>query len=297
MSNLFKHVIIVFVLIIVGAVIIVQFLPKPKLSFTVRQNIDLAIQRLNSELPQRIGAIGQVERVLFRKDTLAFYSVVYGGKETDEFYEENYYEIRELMKYHVICMNGNHDAGTKMAQWLEAANIPIQVNVSTLGDKTFNWCYDGREFLDFIDKVRISPTEALHIVIEVWIKLANLSLPLSADEINLQSISNNAIAKSLSSGERLMRISQENDNIIFVSEIKDENFSFDEVRMNVSNPIFVDAFTEDLSKDADVCEFLDLLATSHSNLTYRWCNVSYTDSVDLVIPYEVLKNYCNNRFN
>lgn len=297
MNNLFKHVIIVFVLIIVGAIVIVQILPKPKLSFTVRQNIDLAIRRLNSELPQRIGTIGQIESASFKNDTLAFYSLVFGGKETDEFYEENYNEVRELIKYHVICMNGNHNAGTKMAQWLEAANIPIQVNVSTLGDKTFNWCYDGREFLDFIDKVRISPTEALHIVIEVWIKLANLSLPLSADDINLYSISNKTIAKSLSSGERLIRISQENDNIIFVGEIKDENFSFDEVRINASEPIFVDAFTEEISKDADVREFLDLLATSHSNLTYRWCNVSYTDSVDLVIPYMVLKKYCNNRFN
>ena len=157
--------------------------------------------------------------------------------------------------------------------------------------------YPELRFLDFIHKVRISPTEALHTVIEVWIKLANLSLPLFADDINVQSISNNAIAKSMSPNERLIRILQKNDNIIFVSEIKEKDFSFDEVRANASNSIFVDAFTKEISKDADVREFLDLIATSHSNLIYRWCNVSYTDSADVVIPYMVLKQYSNNRFN
>lgn len=101
----------------------------------------------------------------------------------------------------------------------------------------------------------------------------------------------------MSPNERLIRILQKNDNIIFVSEIKEKDFSFDEVRANASNSIFVDAFTKEISKDADVREFLDLIATSHSNLIYRWCNVSYTDSADVVIPYMVLKQYSNNRFN
>ena len=297
MNKLFKHIVTAFVLIIVGTIIVVQFLPKPKLSFTERQNINWAIQRLNSELPQKIGTIGQFEKVTFNADTIAYYYVVYGGKETDEFYEENYNEIRELMKYIVVCMNGHHNAGTKMAQWFDDVNIPIQVNISTLGTKTFKWSYDGRELLDFIDKVRISPTEALHTVIKVWIELANLSLPLSADDINLQSISNKAIVKSMSPDERLMRILLENDNIIFVSEINKKDFSFDEVRINASTPQFIEAFTEEISKDADVREFLDLIATSRSNLIYRWCNVSYTDSADVVIPYMVLKQYSNNRFN
>ena len=51
MNNLFKYIVAAFVLIIMGAIIVVQFLPKPKLSFTERQNINLAIQKLNSELP------------------------------------------------------------------------------------------------------------------------------------------------------------------------------------------------------------------------------------------------------
>lgn len=214
MNNLFKYIVAAFVLIIMGAIIVVQFLPKPKLSFTERQNINLAIQKLNSELPQEIGTIGQFEKASFRNDTLAYYYVVYGGKETDEFYEENFNEVRELMKYLVICMNGNRNTGTKMAQWINSVNIPIQVNISTLGTKTFKWTYEGRELLDFIHKVRISPTEALHTVIEVWIKLANLSLPLFADDINVQSISNNTIAKSMSPNERLIRILQKNDNIL-----------------------------------------------------------------------------------
>ena len=54
---------------------------------------------------------------------------------------------------------------------------------------------------------------------------------------------------------------------------------------------------KEIAKYADVREFLDLIATSHSNLIYRWCNVSYTDSADVVIPYMVLKQYSNNRFN
>ena len=53
MNNLFKYIVAAFVLIIMGAIIVVQFLPKPKLSFTERQNINLAIQKLNSELPTR----------------------------------------------------------------------------------------------------------------------------------------------------------------------------------------------------------------------------------------------------
>lgn len=61
MNNLFKYIVAAFVLIIMGAIIVVQFLPKPKLSFTERQNINLAIQKLNSELPQEIGTIGKIK--------------------------------------------------------------------------------------------------------------------------------------------------------------------------------------------------------------------------------------------
>ena len=68
MNNLFKYIVAAFVLIIMGAIIVVQFLPKPKLSFTERQNINLAIQKLNSELPQEIGTIGQFEKASFRND-------------------------------------------------------------------------------------------------------------------------------------------------------------------------------------------------------------------------------------
>ena len=50
-----------------------------------------------------------------------------------------------------------------------------------------------------------------------------------------------------------------------------------------------------LSEDADMMEFMNMLVLSHSYLTYRMKNVASTDSVDVTIPYGILKNNCSHQ--
>lgn len=50
-----------------------------------------------------------------------------------------------------------------------------------------------------------------------------------------------------------------------------------------------------MSEDADMMEFMNMLVLSQSNLIYRMKNVSSTDSVDVTIPYVILKNNCNHQ--
>lgn len=191
----------------------------------------------------------------------------------------------ELLKYNVIMLNGQRNMGNVLAKFIDDKGISLLLELTTPSKKKFRWNFTGKELSDFITFQNLNPTEALCLVIDTEIKLANINL--------VQSISTNAIASSLSPNERLTKIIYTNNNIIFICETNEREVSISEIRENLSNELFAEIFASLLSEDADWREFMNMFVISHSDLTYRIKNESATDSVDITIPYSVIRNYCN----
>lgn len=293
MPKTFKIILSILAAIFIVAILIVKSLPKPKLTYYERLEIANAINRINAELPRRIGTIGQFDSITFNDDILTYNFSDFGDVSIDDFYTSNYNEIGELMKYGVITMNGQCGMGTYLSSLLKDKGLELHCKFVTPSKKSFEWGYSGEELLSFIREIQISPTKALYLIIDTHIKLANLSLPISAEDMGkIQSITNNSIANTLTENDRLLRIMHDNDNVIFVVETNEKEIGIKDIKDNLSNELFTESFAELLSEDADVVEFINLLVLSHSKLTYRMINIEASDSVDITIPYDILKKNC-----
>ena len=292
MPNLFKKLLIAFTIIIGVTIIVVRIMPKPKLSYSERQKLLNQLFVFNAKLPLKIGTIGQLDRVVFEDDTMSYHFSNYGSRMIDTFYEANYDAVREVMKYGIVVLNGRNNNGTKLADWYDAKGIILKSVLKTPSSREFSWVYSGQELLDFIDKIKISPTKALYTIIDTHIKLTNMSLPLNSYDVNpIQSVTNNSIKNSLSDGDRLLEIKHEDENIIFVIETQEKEARIADIKPVAEELTFLDALMEEASEDPDMKEFIDMLALSHSNLVFSFHNVSRTDSVKVVVPYIILENH------
>lgn len=296
MQTSFKQILCIFASIIIGAIIIVQLLPKPKLSFSDKQELHRTIEKLNSELPRKIGTIGQLDCVTYDANVITYHFTNFGDSSINSFYEDNYNEIGEIMKYGAITLNGQNNAGDNLAKLLDSKELIMRIEFKTPSNKIFQWNYTGKDILEFMKSIRISPTEALCTIIDTHIKLANLSLPMESNYLGcVNTIITNSIGSAMERGENLLKILYDGNSVVFVCETNEQETSIPEIREYLNNPFFIDNFATLLSEDADMLEFMNMLVLSHSNLTYRMKNVTSTDSIDVIIPYVILKNNCNHQ--
>ena len=292
----FKQILYIFASIIIGAIIIMQFLPKPKMSFSDKQELIKTIEKLNTELPRKIGTIGQLDCITYESDVITYHFTNFGDSLIDTFYEDNHSEVGEIMKYGVITLNGQHNAGDNLSKLLDSKGLIMRIEFKTPSNKIFQWNYTGKDILNFMKSIRISPTEALCTIIDTHIKLANLSLPMESNYLGcVNTIVTNSIGSTMGQGEKLLKILHDGNSVVFICETNEQETSIHEIREYLSNPLFVQNYATLLSKDADMMEFMNLLVLSHSNLIYRLKNVEYTDSVDITIPYAILYNNCNHQ--
>lgn len=289
----FKKILIIFAIIIGLKIIIVPLLPKPKLSFSERQEIWRVVDDMNRELPEKIGTIGQLDKVSFRNDTLCLHYSNYGDSSIDEFYEENYNEVREIMKYGCLTLNGQRNGGTNLANLLDSKGIILKTIFTTPSSKKFSFIFTGKELLDFIDAVRVSPTEALHTILDTYIRLANLSLMGLDDFDEFQSIPINTVKNSLGEGDRLIEIQHCGNDVIFIIETNETEFKLDDIKPFINNEYFLNEITKEMVEDPDIKEFVDMLVTTHSNFTYSYSIPNSSERVNITIPYRILKNYGN----
>lgn len=253
-------------------------------------------KKLNTELPRKIGTIGQLDCVTYDSDVIIYHFTNFGDSSIDLFYEDNYNEIGEIMKYGAITLNGQHNAGDNLAKLLDSKGLIMRIEFKTPSNKIFQWNYTGKDILDFMKSIRISPTEALYTIIDTHIKLANLSLPIGSNYLGcVNTIVTNSIGSTMGQGENLLKILHDGNSVIFVCETNEQETSISEIREYLNNPFFIENFAMLLSEDADMMEFMNMLVLSHSNLTYRMKNVATTDSIDVIIPYVILKNNCNHQ--
>lgn len=271
----FKQILGLFASIIIGAVIIVQFLPKPKLSFSDKQELLGAIEKLNSELPRKIGTIGQLDGVTYDSNVITYHFSNFGDSSIDTFYEDNHNKVGEIMKYGVITLNGQNNAGDNFAKLLDSKGLSVCIEFKTPSKKIFQWNYTGKDILDFMQSIRISPTEALYTIIDTHIKLANLNLPINSDDhSSVNTIVTNTIGTTLGPDERILKILHDDNSVVLVCETNEQEASIPEIKEYLNNPLFIQNYATLLSEDADIREFMNMLvlSTFKSNVQNEECS-------------------------
>lgn len=295
MNTSFKKILLAFFFVLIGAVIIIPFLPNTEPSFTTQQELNNVVKQMNAKLPRKVGSIGQIDKVSLTNNIFTYHYSIYGNSSVAKFYEENFNEIRDVLLFVLPLMNGQNDMGIAFAKLLSENRLSIQFEIKIPNGELFHFKYEGSELFDFISTLQITPTEALLKVVDAHIKLTNLSLPITINNIEneYRSIYTNTLNQSISSGNKLLKIVREENNVISIIETDETEFTLNQIKEVDKDSLFIDNFAMSLSEDADFREFMSMLAIAHSNFTYRFRNQEANDSADIFIPYSFLKKHCS----
>lgn len=289
MEKGFKFFLYAFVVILAGSIFFLEVSPIAE-----ENKWKQLVSIVNAELPKEIGTIGYLDSITYENRTIYYMVSVNGDSRISQVYTDNYDDFSEMLKYSILTMNGQHNMADLFANILANDDMNIAVRYYA-PDKTFTeWKFSGKELKDFVDYCKISPTEALYKVIDMQVKIANLSLPMKPhDSSSVRSVVINSI-ESADEDCLLQSISHTGDDIIFeykVDERKDWDLNM--IQKNSANEVFIENMASMMEEDADAKEFLGLIAIAHSNLVIKYIDLRSNKRAEVTIPYHVLRRHCS----
>ena len=191
-------------------------------------------------------------------------------------------------------MNGQRNKGSVFADAMSKMGMGICYKVRTNTGDSETWHISGDEMMEFIDSCKHSPTCAMHSIIDFHLKIANLELPLESNSRNtISSVALNSIVGDNDDSCLLQSIKHEGADILIKYRVYEKNLrEYKEIAQRQNEIIVMDLFVEELAKDKDLLEFMNMLAISHSNLILMFEGNKSMECVTLKIPYTVLKKHC-----
>ena len=292
MEKAFKYFLSVFAIALTIGIIYAIHTPKPKMSIFDEQEMKRLIVRLNEDLPREIGTIGYLDSITYSEHTILYVMSVKGDNGIKQIYTENYDDFRELLNYSVLILNGQRNMGDKFSSILEAKGLDAGVKIYT-PDRTYtSWTFSGAELKNFVEACHLNPTEALRRVIEMNVKIANLSLPMKpGDGTPIRSVAMNSIETDDDSF-LLQSIAYVGNSLILEYDVNEQEQDLDLIVENSTSSEYIETLASLMAEDADVKEFFGLVAIAHTNIVLKCTGQSSGQAVEVAIPYPIIKKYC-----
>ena len=291
MEKVIKFILISFISILILGIFILDKIPK-------EDNIELMLKEweleINKNFPHDF-ELGRINGVSF-KDKFVIYDITtYESSNIIEFYKEHYEDFKYMLLYSFSYLNGTDDNGDKIVYMLFKVDYDIKVVINTIDGKSISWDITKEELEEFLKQCKLTPTEALRKVLNMHIELAKLNIPVNENsEIQVRNITTEFMASTIEEGCLLIDIKTIDNLIVFEYLVDDTKLDFDFATLRALSQtdegkmIFAEIFSEDVS----FREFLNLIVLSQSNLGIMYKGVTLMDSVEIVLPYTILRNYC-----
>ena len=231
----------------------------------------------------------------FADETITYAVSVKGGEKIMQVYFENYDDFKETLKYGFIEMNGQRNLGSVFAYFLEDKGINICFKVSTEGQIPMSWNITGKELRVFVDSCKLSPTAALHRVIDMQIKIANLKLPMTTVETkHATTVAINSLMGDVTDESFLLQaIKHKGRDLLVEYKINDDAMKYAKYLNERQNDLdFMDTLVQGLVQDKDMLEFMGMLTITHSNIVLVYQGDTSKKIVTIRIPYTILRNHC-----
>lgn len=254
--------------------------------------------RAHLPLPRKVGPIGTLDSVSFKNNTFVWHMTAYGDHSIMLSCKEHYDEYRNLLKYTVLIMNAQNGGGRLLALFLDYYQLNFSLCAHYLDGEVISFTFTGNELKEFAELCQMNPTGAVQHVIETHIAIANLSLPITPNDlVNSGFVTTNSIIKGCSPECLLQSIDHIGNDVIFTYNIDDNEIDFSDIIKMKNNDYCLEVFVKAISEDDDVKSFWGLLAISHSNLIYRMVCLRSGSVASIVIPYKLLRKYCDLPYN
>ena len=292
MEKWFKYILSFVAGALVIGIIVAINMPKPKMTLFDKSELHKMIVGLNDDLPMEIGTIGYLDSIKNVGQTIFYIMSVKGDNGIKQVYTENYDEFKELLKYTIVILNGQKDMGSKLATILDKKGLDMGVRIYPPNKDYTEWRFTGSELKDFVESCRLNPTEALHQVIDMEIKIANLDLPMKpGDSTPIRSVTLNSIEADGDDGFLLQSVTHVGNTITFLYDVDEKVQDIDVMIENSDNEQYLENLAAILAEDADIKAFFGLVAISHSNILFRCVGRTSGKVAEIALPYGLLRKY------
>lgn len=296
MEKIIKIIVFVFVAVLLVAIIYIKSFPQNRTIMVESFQMNTWVDDLNNDLPRNIGSIGRLDKISFEDKFIHYHLSVNGDSDIMDFYEQNYQEFKDVLKYSIVLLNGRHNNADKFAKLLSYKDWGLKSTIKVIDGRELSWEITGREMEDFIMKCKLNPTSALDKIIDMQIEMAKLSIPINNDAYTkIQSVPTNTLLSTIEEGFELINIKHVSNDIVFEYRVDENKANINLADLKIASQLleFKKEFAYALTQDVDIREFFNLVVISHSNLVMRYYKNISEEMVEVCLPYSILKSYCN----
>ena len=282
MEKVIKIALIAFVVVLLCAIGITRTLPKDRLTFEEELNLRKSVKMLNDNLPRRLGTIGSLDSITYHKRSIGYHLSVFGDPSINDLYRSHYNDFHDVFLYSIAALNGQNGNATKLAEYCNAKKIGMTTTIFFSNKESMAWEFTPSEPLDFIQTYNGTPTEAVGRVLDFHIALANY---------NCSSITTNTISSLTDEGIVLLSLENLSNSIVWNWGVDEKRFDMEQLSSSFHTEGFASLLIEEMIKDLDVQELINIISISRSNIILRYRGLTSNRSMEITIPYNLIKQH------
>ena len=278
-------------LIILGTIANIILIPDRKKSKTDQEMYAMA-NRLKKECPVQVGAYMYLTNVSFFNDTIRYDYEIRYNDEVEKFYSENPIIVEKLTKLKII-INQQKGWNSAWANLIKENNYVWELHMKYSDNRSSTISFNGNDLSDLLKE--LTSKEALESYLNTTLFLMNKNTPIVTDEEgNLIDVEVKNL-KKIKSLEKKYQVFEnafiEGNNIVFLYSIPELQYTISDITGSCENPETIELLFKNMSSDRATKEELTIFALAKCNLVLRYYGVKSKQSIDITIPYSMIRQH------
>lgn len=278
-------------LIILGTIANIILIPDRKKSKTDQEMYAMA-NRLKKECPVQVGAYMYLTNVSFFNDTIRYDYEIRYNDEVEKFYSENPIIVEKLTKLKII-INQQKGWNSAWANLIKENKYVWELHMKYSDNRSSTISFNGNDLSDLLKE--LTSKEALESYLNTTLFLMNKNTPIVTDEEgNLIDVEVKNL-KKIKSLEKKYQVFEnafiEGNNIVFLYSIPELQYTISDITGSCENPETIELLFKNMCSDPTTKEELTIFALAKCNLVLRYYGVKSKQSIDITIPYSMIRQH------
>lgn len=254
------------------ALIVVGNIAKLIAKTANENSIETQIERANRDCPIPIAnGVGQVSSIKLENNFLTYYINYKSGHTNIEAFRSKPDATRDMFYLSFVAMQAQGSHVEKMISALLKKNIGLRIIIADGAENRFQSDLTPAYISEMSNRVKLSPSEALHDALMLKIQTENDGFPIQAED-----------------GMIITGMSLEDNNIVVLAEL-DENLYDINLLKEASYDFGYSLLEEANNGDPELGAMFDLCKISHTGLIYRMKGKQSSHYCDMEISSDEIR--------